>query len=588
MHLLSLREHKRQPQPAKRSVQPGASDTGEEGGVEKPFWEWPEPDVASSLITLRAKLLLFLLTLGALTALALAAWLWVQKGRYHELFLDHAEEERTEILARKELLGETLRQFAYDYSYWDEMEAMVRQPDPAWARTNIDSVLPTFQADVAWLFTSSLQELYQGSAFPARLPFPVPAEELKGMLGRTRFPHFFARTSRGVMEIYVAPVQPSSDTQRVSTPLGWFAAGRLWNDAVLAKLGEGHADSCRMLQPGEPSPPVSFDSAILTFEIPLANWRGEEVGRLTFSRYSTLLHQIARQTRFQIQAVTLIGLVLFTSLLVFSHYWITRPMRRIIRALREESPDPLVPLFYAKGEFGDLARVICSFFQQKGRLQEEMKHRLRAQDELLGLHRERQDLSRELHDNIIQTIYGIGLQLEVSRKMLPGNQQEAEVLMRRMVVDINQAIHDLRMFLSGLVSTEYSPTRFRDTLEGIVQRYSPHGEPEIRLELSEGALAVLDAVQAFHLVRIVNESISNSIRHANASLIAVKLSREGRMIRLEVSDNGKGAALDRPQKMGTGIINLQSRTHELDGALSFLSGPGMGTRITLELPVTKE
>src|SRR5262249_43959790 len=98
-----------------------------------------------------------------------------------------------------------------------------------------------------------------------------------------------------------------------------------------------------------------------------------------------------------------------------------------------------------------------------------------------------------------------------------------------------------------------------------------------------GSGGQLPEEQRTGIYRVAQESLQNSVRHAEASKVRIGLRKNGSAVSLQVEDNGKGFAVSRMR--GLGLLGMQERVSQLGGHLSVLSEPGQGTRITAELPL---
>jgi len=94
----------------------------------------------------------------------------------------------------------------------------------------------------------------------------------------------------------------------------------------------------------------------------------------------------------------------------------------------------------------------------------------------------------------------------------------------------------------------------------------------------------LDNARALHLHRIVREAISNVIRHAQAKRLRVRVRAGGGQLRLELTDDGSGAAVGAPQP-GTGMKSMRERAAELEGDIRWTPGTEGGTKVLLAMPL---
>lgn len=208
----------------------------------------------------------------------------------------------------------------------------------------------------------------------------------------------------------------------------------------------------------------------------------------------------------------------------------------------------------------------------------------RRERELRRIGEERERLARDLHDGIIQSIYAIGLTLVESRRLVVEAPQRAQAMLDAVVADLNGVIRDVRSYLPGLTPKRTAATDFRTGLARLLK--TMNGTPGLRFtsEIEERAAARVTAEQGQHLLHIVREAMSNSLRHSRASCGLVSLQRDGDGIRLEVRDDGVGFDRIASQERGQGLRNMQARAAKLGARLEISSSSGGGTRISLVLP----
>ncbi|HMO65775.1 MAG TPA: ATP-binding protein, partial [Verrucomicrobiota bacterium] len=122
-------------------------------------------------------------------------------------------------------------------------------------------------------------------------------------------------------------------------------------------------------------------------------------------------------------------------------------------------------------------------------------------------------------------------------------------------------------------------------LESVVRRLRPASPAAIELACEPGAAARLTPEQAFHLAGIAREALSNSLRHAQAERIAVRLAAEGDEVVLEVRDDGAGFDPANRADGGLGLKSLEQRAANLRGRLEIESAPGHGTTVRVRAPL---
>lgn len=225
-----------------------------------------------------------------------------------------------------------------------------------------------------------------------------------------------------------------------------------------------------------------------------------------------------------------------------------------------------------------LATIEQFFFVQQVRINASAEERLR--------------ISRELHDGIVQSLGGAGLQLQAIRRQLPANISAAERLWH-----VQQVIEHDQRELRALVR-ELRPHDARDggviladELQRMRERFPLEWGLAVDIEMQD-PLPVPPRL-AHELSRIINESLSNAARHGGASQAKVALRDCNGAIALRVSDNGRGfpfagrydlAALT---ESGTGPRTLKERVKALGGSL-IVESSKLGAAIDARIPVGED
>jgi signal transduction histidine kinase len=196
---------------------------------------------------------------------------------------------------------------------------------------------------------------------------------------------------------------------------------------------------------------------------------------------------------------------------------------------------------------------------------------------------ERNRLARDLHDSVVQKLFGVALAAESASTLLERDGGEARVQVERVRELAQDAIGELRSLVFQLrpaaVATEGLAAALRKHVE-VLRRV--HGV-EIELELADpGAHPVVDD----EVFRIAQEALSNALRHAQATSIRVRLDEHDDELTLRVEDDGVGFDPDAPalRSRRLGLTSMEERARALGGALAIDSGPGRGTAVVLEVP----
>ncbi len=195
---------------------------------------------------------------------------------------------------------------------------------------------------------------------------------------------------------------------------------------------------------------------------------------------------------------------------------------------------------------------------------------------------ERERLGRELHDDIIQSIYAVGLGLEDTRRQWPALPNQVRDRLSVAIESLNQVIHTVRNFIGGLEPKIIDGREFKTALKSLALTLGP-GHAQFAIDSDAAAAESLTSAQTMELLRIAKEAMSNSLRHAQASRIAVSLHPEERGVCLEISDNGIGFDPRKVATPGQGLRNIAARAATLGARLEILSSPDKGCRIVLHI-----
>ena len=205
----------------------------------------------------------------------------------------------------------------------------------------------------------------------------------------------------------------------------------------------------------------------------------------------------------------------------------------------------------------------------------------------VALYEERERIARELHDVIVQRLYGAGMQLDRVRRNMRKRFAQADGARLSDAIDqLDQTIEEIR----GTVRALRSPEPRHDTGTPTDLAESARGEVRIAgellgypptLELS-GEFADIRAERADHIRAALREALSNVVRHSGASETRVTLTRDSQGVKLRVRDNGSGV----PQGVATrGLRHLAERADAAGGKFFLNSSPSLGTLVAFDLPL---
>ncbi|OQP65671.1 PAS domain-containing sensor histidine kinase [Niastella populi] len=191
---------------------------------------------------------------------------------------------------------------------------------------------------------------------------------------------------------------------------------------------------------------------------------------------------------------------------------------------------------------------------------------------------ERNELGRELHDNINQILAAVKLQLEYGLE----NYDEEKSTIERCKNNIEQVIKEIRNLSHRLVLPRFAETtlmaEIQKTIDNIVQ------QQPVYLDLHGLNEQLLPDNIKETIYRIIQEQLTNIIRHARARKANIKLHNTARAVFLSIEDDGIGfnTALSRK---GVGITNILNRVETYNGKAHIFSSPGKGCRLEVTIPL---
>ena len=210
--------------------------------------------------------------------------------------------------------------------------------------------------------------------------------------------------------------------------------------------------------------------------------------------------------------------------------------------------------------------------------------RLHEQVQRLAIFDERERISKDLHDGIIQNIYAVGLSLEDVPELVRDDPDEVERRVERAIDSLHLTIRDIRNFIFGLRPELLSGTTLIAGLVAVVEEFRHNSMIDVELHVGD-VRNEPDSTATAHLLGVVNEALSNVARHSGASRATVFVdSPETGGLDLVIDDNGHGFDTAAVGALGhQGLTNMRSRMAAIGATMEFTSDAS-GTRIAVHRP----
>jgi signal transduction histidine kinase len=190
---------------------------------------------------------------------------------------------------------------------------------------------------------------------------------------------------------------------------------------------------------------------------------------------------------------------------------------------------------------------------------------------------ERRRIERDLHDGAQQRLVSLAMNLGMARERFESESEPVRQALAAAHDEALLALTEVREFIRGLHPAVLSDRGLDAALSGLAAR-APL-PVRLRVDVPKPASPGVEAVAYF----IVSEAITNVVKHARATQATVTVTRAGDILRVAVTDDGRGGAVPAAGD-GTGLRGLTQRAAAVDGTLSIDSPPGGPTTITAELP----
>lgn len=199
---------------------------------------------------------------------------------------------------------------------------------------------------------------------------------------------------------------------------------------------------------------------------------------------------------------------------------------------------------------------------------------------------ERIHISRELHDDLGQLLATLRVELALLRQ-LPHYPPPAQERLAGMDALLLQAIGSLRRIAGNLRPRELDEGGLYLALDALRREFVKRHKIGCRFDAHPEAL-VLDERYSTAIYRLVQESLTNIARHADASSAHIQLQRSGAELRIDISDNGRGIAAGATARAGAlGLLGMRERVAALRGSITVdgMNGAAGGTRIAIRIPL---
>jgi signal transduction histidine kinase len=211
--------------------------------------------------------------------------------------------------------------------------------------------------------------------------------------------------------------------------------------------------------------------------------------------------------------------------------------------------------------------------------------RLHRQARRLAVLEERERIGMDLHDGIIQSIYGVGLALEYARIALEEDPHQARQKIIASIEALNGTIRDIRSYILDLRPRQFHGEDLKQGLQRLVDEFQANSHTRVVLVAPETGLVDFPAANARALFHICQEALANTAKHGHAHQAEIHLWTTRERVLLEVTDDGAGFDLRKMSvTLGHGLSNMHTRARKVGGDVEITSAPGEGTTVLAWVP----
>jgi PAS domain S-box-containing protein len=208
---------------------------------------------------------------------------------------------------------------------------------------------------------------------------------------------------------------------------------------------------------------------------------------------------------------------------------------------------------------------------------------IRAQEE------ERKEISRELHDEVVQSLVGINVELSALVIGTSGSVDAMRTKIARTQRLVEHSVTAVHRFARGLRPAVLDDLGLIPALHAYCKALAERKKLKIHLTVFNGVERLDDAGRTV-LFRVAQEALNNVARHAHATRVTLAISEIPGAVRMEIADNGSAFPVEKilsaknPNRLG--LVGMKERIEMVGGQLTIVSTPGSGTTVRTEIPFT--
>lgn len=222
-----------------------------------------------------------------------------------------------------------------------------------------------------------------------------------------------------------------------------------------------------------------------------------------------------------------------------------------------------------------MSRQVLSSNEEKLMLEEETKEEI--------LEKERHRIARELHDSVSQQLFASSMMLSALNQQTENIPDAIQKQLQTIESITNESQLEMRALLLHLRPVKLNEKTLKQGIEQLLKELSTKVNMAISYEIEDVSLPV--SVED-NLFRVIQELLSNVLRHSKASEVEVYLKKTGQQIQLRIIDDGVGFDMKNQKSGNYGLQNIRERINGLGGHVKLISFKQQGTSVEIIIPIS--